>query len=215
MRSLVQTVVESGGVAIAVVGVVGTVVRVLVGYYQEQRARRRTQRVDEQIKLIARSFEPDSGGHEVEAVKAAVMESEAARQAGTALAGQRLERFVTDESVLREQAESKILEFLPSMPRNAKRLINHLRLLLVVASERKMLGGTPPLEPAHLGKWIVLLERWPELGSAVRADPAAMARLEQAAYGPAEALPDIVTMTAPQVVASSDLTTFLKNEPRM
>ena len=58
----------------------------------------------------------------------------------------------------------KFLKFLPEVPRSAKRLANHLRLLLGVASQRNMLGGSPALEATHLGKWAVLLERWPELG---------------------------------------------------
>jgi hypothetical protein len=146
------------------------------------------------------------------------MESEAAKQGGTGLASHRVERFLTDDSILREQAESTILEYLPGMPRNAKRLLNHLRLLLVVASERKMLGGTPPLEAAHLGEWVVLLERWPELGWAVRADPSLMQRLEQAATNSAnpQSLADlqaIVRPVAPQVAVTADLAAFLADEP--
>jgi hypothetical protein len=184
------------------------------------RGRWRTQRIDDEIKSAAEKVRPGSttGSDEVEAVKAAVMESEAAKQGGTGLASHRLERFLTDDSILREQAESKILEYLPSMPRNAKRLLNHLRLLLVVASERRMLGGTPSLEAAHLGKWIVLLERWPELGWAVRADPALMQRLEQAAANGAnpQSLADlqaIVRTSAPQVAVTADLAAFLVDEP--
>jgi hypothetical protein len=183
-------------------------------------SRRRAQRIDDEIKAARERVRPGptTSSDEVAAVKAAVMESEAAKQGGTRLASQRLERFLTDDSILREQAESKILEFLPSMPRNAKRLLNHLRLLLVVASERRMLGGMPPLEAAHLGKWIVLLERWPELGWAVRADPTLMDRLEQAATidEKSRAVPtlnDIVPTVAPQVAVTSDLAAFLADEP--
>ena len=161
--------------SVATLAVLTSVLTFIVSLFGTLRGRRRAQRIDEEIKAARERVRPGptTSSDEVEAVKAAVMESEAAKQGGTRLASQRLERFLTDDSILHEQAESKILEFLPSMPRNAKRLLNHLRLLLVVASERRMLGGMPPLEAAHLGKWIVLLERsaGTRLGGEGRSDP--------------------------------------------
>jgi hypothetical protein len=202
------------------VAAVATAIPPIVTIVVQWRARRRTDRIDEEIKAAKEKIRPGAttGSDEAEAVKAAVLESEAAKQGGTGLASHRLERFLTDDSILRGQAESTILEYLPSMPRNAKRLLNHLRLLLVVASERKMLGGIPRLEAAHLGKWIVLLESWPELGQAVRADPILMRRLEGAVKKGVtsetlEVLQAIVRTVAPQVAVTPDLGLFLADEP--
>jgi hypothetical protein len=204
--------------SVGAVSVLASVGGTLASYLGWRGARQRTERIDEEIKTRTEKAELSTvSGDHVEAVRAGVMESEAAKQGGSGLASQRLERFLTDESMLRENAESKILEFLPTMPLNAKRLINHLRLLLVVASERRMLGGIPPMEAAHLGKWVVLLERWPEIGWAVHADPAALVHLEEAVEisDRGAALEGIVRTVAPQVVVSPDLTAFLKDEPRL
>ena len=173
------------------------------------RRRQRSQRIDEEIK--SRAADTDS----VESLKAAVLDSEAARQGGRGLAGQRFERFVADDSILRQQAESEILKFLPSVPRSAKRLANHLRLLLVVASERKMLGGEPPLEATHLGKWAVLLERWPELGFAIRTNPALLANMEKMARTDPQALIEQIRTFSSTAADLADYTEFFKSEPTL
>lgn len=173
------------------------------------RRRRRAQRIDEQIKSL--STETDN----VDSLKAAVLKSDAAPQGGSGLAGQRLAQFIADDSILRQQAESEVLKFLPRVPRSAKRLVNHLRLLLVVASERKMLGGQPALEATHLGKWAVLLERWPELGFAIRVNPALLADVEKMAHDNAQALPDFIRSFSPAATDLSDTTEFFKSEPTL
>jgi hypothetical protein len=158
-------------VATGVVGLIG----IIVTFWTANRRRSAAQRIDKEIATQAAA----SGN--LESVYAQVLKSDAGRTGGADLAYQRFERFITDDSELRRQAESEILKYLPDVPRSAKRLANHLRLLLVVATERDMFGGTPQLEAAHLGKWAVLLVRWPELGLALRADPDLMAKLEHAA----------------------------------
>jgi KAP family P-loop domain len=127
------------------------------------------------------------------------------------------ERRITDESEERKQGEAAILKFLApdDVPRRAKRMVNHLRLLLLVADKRKMFGGVPPLNGAHLGKWIVLLERWPELGRALRADPGVMAVIEEVARTDQRALQDVLQRIAPDVIASADLAGFLQDETKL
>ena len=71
-------------------GVVTALIPVLLN-----RRRRRAQRIDEQIKSL--STETDN----VDSLKAAVLESDAARQGGFGLAGQRLAQFIADDSTLR------------------------------------------------------------------------------------------------------------------
>jgi hypothetical protein len=129
----------------------------------------------------------------------------------------RKERFITDESPERKQGEAAILKFLAhdDVPRRVKRTVNHLRLLLLVADKRGMFGGSPPLEGAHLGKWVVLLERWPELGLALRADPRLMALIEEAADTDPRTLHDVLHTIAPELASSADLAAFLKDETRL
>ncbi len=74
-----------------------------------------------------------------------------------------------------------MLPFLPPLPRAAKLLLNLLRVLLTFAVRGRMLGGQPEMTVKHLAKWAVLMSRWPQLGSTLRAAPAEMAGLEAAA----------------------------------
>jgi KAP family P-loop domain len=170
------------------------------------RRRQRAQRIDEKIRSL--STETD----DVDSLKAAVLGSNATDQG---LAGQRFAQFIADDWILRQQAESEAVKFLPRVPRSAKRLVNHLRLLLVVASERKMLGGKPPLEATHLGKWAVLLERWPELGFAIRADPARLADIEKTAHDNPQALTELIQSFSPTATDLPDTIEFFKSEPAL
>jgi uncharacterized membrane protein YuzA (DUF378 family) len=194
---------------VAGLSAVVTVASSIVVRWMLERRRQASQRIDKEIKARV----TDEG--DVQSLKAAVLESEAAREGGVGLASHRFERFITDDSILREQAESEILKFLPRVPRSAKRLANHLRLLLVVASERKMLGGVPPLESAHLGKWIVLLERWPEVGWAVRANPALLADMEKRASDDPSGLADTIRAFAPRMTDFTTVTEFFRAEPAL
>jgi hypothetical protein len=94
---------------------------------------------------------------------------------------ERLQRYLEDESELQREAEDEVMRHLEPVPRHAKRLLNRLRLLLFVAHERRIFGGTPPLTPRHIGKWAVLCERWPELAQSVLRQPGIMQGLENAA----------------------------------
>ena len=76
------------------------------------------------------------------------------------------------------------MPFLPTLPRNAKRILNHLRLMLFIASARKVFGGQPEISARHFGKWVVLQERWPDVARAIVETPAEMAELERLAADP-------------------------------
>jgi hypothetical protein len=91
-------------------------------------------------------------------------------------------------------------------------MINHVRLLLYVADERGMIGGTPPLEPRHLGKWVVLVERWPDVAQAVRQDPSILQRVEQSpdSKNLTRYIPGLNPSKAPV-----DLQAFLQTVPRL
>jgi len=94
------------------------------------------------------------------------------------------ESYLTVRGPEIEAVESYIYRHPPPLPRAAKRMLNHARLLTRIAGDRGMFGGDPPLTPDHLGEWIVLRERWPWLVERVCAQPSEMARYEEfAAYG--------------------------------
>jgi hypothetical protein len=91
--------------------------------------------------------------------------------------------FFNESDLLRE-AEAEVMPFLPPLPRSAKRILNHLRLLLFIADARKVFGGQPEISAGHFGKWVVLQERWPDVARAVAEAPSEMARLESLAESP-------------------------------
>ena len=88
---------------------------------------------------------------------------------------------IQNDSALLDEALQEAFQHLPPSPRNAKRILNRLRLLLHLARARDLLFDGSPLRPAHIGHWAVLQERWPELVQAVNGDPAKVALLEAAA----------------------------------
>jgi hypothetical protein len=140
------------------------------------RESRRRRQIDEQIKARIAAGERDFSKVE-EYVK---RENSAWRNdpETEGLVKERLQRYLEDESELQREAEDEVMQHLEPMPRHAKRLLNRLRLLLFVAHERKMFGGTPELTPRHIGKWAVLGERWPELSQEIYMNPNIMKRLE-------------------------------------
>lgn len=99
------------------------------------------------------------------------------------IAERRLLRLMNDSELLRE-AYDEVFLYLPQLPRNAKRALNRLRLLLFVAYVRGSLGGEPELSARHVGKWVALQERWPELGQALLRRPDGMDRLEDSVDDP-------------------------------
>ncbi len=96
-----------------------------------------------------------------------------------AYAGEVLESLQTISSAEVKQVEQFIERYPPRFPRGAKRMLNHARLLTKIAREREMFGGVPELTPAHLGKWIVLRERFPQLVEQIASRHAALAEREE------------------------------------
>jgi hypothetical protein len=72
-------------------------------------------------------------------------------------------------------------DYIPAVPRSAKRFANRFYLLTSVAVIREMWGGTPELTPAHLAKWALIMERWPEVAEQIIDEPAVADELEKAA----------------------------------
>jgi hypothetical protein len=91
--------------------------------------------------------------------------------------------------------------------------MNHLRLRLYVSIRREMLGGGAQLTPRHLGKWVVLEERWPELVHGLVEKPGNLTKLEQAAD--VAALASKLQALGLDAEPSDDLFQFVRAEPRL
>jgi KAP family P-loop domain len=121
---------------------------------------------------------------------------------------QRAQRFFTDESALLRQSESELLAYLP-VPRSVKRALNQLRVLLVVADGRHMLGPGRQLQRGHLWKWVVLGERWPELAEKLVAEPEWVKQLERASS------PKKLEKSLGSEMPHDDLYEFLQRPPKL
>lgn len=197
-----------GLVAGVALGGARTVIVLVTGMLR-WRARRAEFAIDEEIdRLVTEDHVNDP-----EELERRVLASKPARRR-QGLAIQRLRRSLVDDSALKHEATAKILDYLPPLPRSAKRMANHLRLLLVIAYERRMLGGAPSLTAAHLGKWVVMNERWSDLARVLKAEPSQLTTLERnaAATGLHQNNLDVIGANEH---ATELLEQFLKEEPKL
>jgi hypothetical protein len=83
------------------------------------------------------------------------------------------------QATVHEEIRSEaVMDLLPS-PRTAKRLVNRLHFLIVVAWSRNLIGDV--VSPEQLGKWAVLQDQWPTAVRAITSDPQLAGELEGAA----------------------------------
>jgi hypothetical protein len=94
---------------------------------------------------------------------------------------------VLDTTRIASRADALVFDFLPDRPRAAKRLLNQVRLMILIATDRGLLvlkDTTDQDQRAdRIGKWLVLRERWPEIVKLVERDSDKMTHLEVAARG--------------------------------
>ena len=88
--------------------------------------------------------------------------------------------YLIHESEQLKEVEAYIRLFPPELPRSAKRMLNHARVLTRVAVDRGVLEGGD-VTPQHLAKWIVVSERWVDVTTYVKRKPETMRALEQSA----------------------------------
>jgi KAP family P-loop domain len=116
----------------------------------------------------------------------------------------------TVESPSVEAVEAFIREYPPPFPRGAKRMLNHARLLTKIARERGMLDRD--LTPEHLGKWIVIGERWPEFAERVANRPVLIRKVES---------PGAIDVPVPDLPEDGsgqhdrDFAQLMKDEPKL
>ena len=124
-----------------------------------------------------------------------------------ALVHQQVRSYLIHESEHLKQVEAYIRHFPPELPRGAKRMLNHARVLTRVAVDRGVLEGDD-VTPQHLGKWIVISERWVEVATHVKRRPALIGELEREAEAGAsgEGFGELWT---------EDLAEVLREKPRL
>jgi hypothetical protein len=178
-------------------GIAGTAVGELYRRRIVQRRRERSHALDQQIASTA--AEGASHSEIKERVASEIRSDE------KSLAIHQVDKFFVDEGPQLKEVTAVIVGHPPMLPRAAKRMLNHARLLTSIANERGTFGGEPALTPTQLGKWIVLIERWPAVARRVARDPALLARLEKGAF---ESL-------APDVYASDELEALIRMDPAL
>lgn len=82
--------------------------------------------------------------------------------------------------------------------------MNRFRVNLLIANRRGLLTVEPKVTPRQIGKWMVLLERWPQFGRSLSAVPEKMRVLEDEAV--VEPKPKIVDPKAKIVEEQSSPT---------
>jgi hypothetical protein len=117
------------------------------------------------------------------------------------------------ESALFEEAQAEALKYTRPRPRNAKRLLNELRLILSLCAARELFRDGR-LTGAHVGKWVVLRERWPALARLIAANPELMQAVEATGTGTSTVAQRSIAPKA-WVDADTELKALLEAEPKL
>jgi hypothetical protein len=163
------------------IGIYSTAVRLLDRY----RTRKRLDAIKDAIHKVASS--PGTEDLEASVLEQVGQVRGPRRKQVSDLVHQEVRSYLIHESEPLKEVEDYIRLFPPELPRGAKRVLNHARVLTRVALDRHVLDGGE-VTPQHLGKWIVVSERWVDVAAYVKAKPATLRRLEHDAQ--AETLGD-------------------------
>lgn len=150
------------------------------------------------------------GNEDLDKIQAELRERSGLSEGDLLLVRERLYLFATSESDLFGEAQSVVVEHLPPLPRSAKRLLNSLRLHFYVAHQLKVLDDE--ITPAHLGKWVVLRERWPELAQVLIGSSSSMAALEDTDDKRWDA---VLKQLLPGLERDADLKSFCRSAPHL
>ncbi len=91
-----------------------------------------------------------------------------------------LEQLAKDKVMV--ESDELVYRYLPDRPRAAKRLLNQVRLLIVITLHRDLFGArdaaVQKINAKRIAKWVILQERWPDVVRAGAADPDVLPQLE-------------------------------------
>jgi hypothetical protein len=185
--------------------IVYLVIRSIDRLVKRLRSRSSRARVDQQIASLVDKNETDS-----KRLASEVMETTSASQS---LVQRRVQHYLVEASPARREAEAELLRTPPDLPRTAKRMFNQLRMLFAVAVNSGLLEDNTEVTPAHLGRWIVLQSKWPDLGQALTVNPGRLQQL-QASTTPDD-LQNQLGSIGVQVPDAEELLRFLQTKPTL
>ncbi|MCP4870749.1 MAG: AAA family ATPase [Proteobacteria bacterium] len=91
----------------------------------------------------------------------------------TALLNARIEHYPGAREAVGSYLEDALLP-----ARRIKRVLSRLQLSLRIAEARGLFAEGSPIGPPHVGKWVVLQERWPGVAARLIAEPGKLAAVE-------------------------------------
>lgn len=121
--------------------------------------------------------------------------------------------YLANDSKEFKEAREAALTHLRLRPRSLKRLINRLRLLIMIVAARNGLRGENPIQPEELGKWVAVQERWPELAMTLVSRPELMKELEEGRS--MEDMQAVLPKHLDYLLESRELRDTINAEPRL
>lgn len=189
------------------------------------KARKVNEKVAEALSKITND-RPDQNIAEISAeeVASSLKDTKLNEEQIVRLVEQRKQKLLVDPEYIPEEVSSLIVEYLQPLPRNAKRLLNQFRVNLLIAQETNLLSSDPKVTGKQIGKWLVLTERWPQLGRSLSAAPEKMKILEEQSTNDAppksdppqqDPFTESVKLLAPPYLGDEDLRRFVRSAPAL
>ena len=200
---------QLGAFALVGFGLLG----LLLEYRTTAAARATSARVDDALKAIQQEA-PGKSVAEISAheVVRRVAGPPAGNERLAKLVAQRKQQLLIDDESLADDVKL-IVNYLQPLPRNAKRVLNRFRVALLIADRRGLFVSEPRVTREHIGKWLVLGERWPQLRQSLAASPEKIRVLETAPDARPQEFLDTLQALAPFYAGDDELRAFLGSEP--
>jgi hypothetical protein len=132
------------------------------------------------------------------------------------------QQLLADDEYFHSEIGNLIVDYLQPLPRNAKRVLNRLRVNMLIAFRRNLFTTEPRVTVQQIGKWLVLNERWPQLGQVLTAVPHRIAELESAVERevplspkPSTAYRRCIKSLEPIYAGDEELRRFLHSDPAL
>jgi KAP family P-loop domain len=164
------------GFILTILGLIPFITMIIIAYRRRVRTRATRRRIDQAI-------QSQSVGTTAEEAAENVVQTASGSSADSVR--KRYLSAVLDTTGIVARADALVFNFLPDRPRAAKRLLNQVRLMLLIATGRGLFVLQDMKDQNSradlIGKWLVLRERWPAIAQLVQREPDKMKDLEIAA----------------------------------
>jgi hypothetical protein len=212
-----QTAIRIG---LAVVAALMTVTVLYGDLRDKARARAATAQVDEELKNRAQGQDAGTvAGVSTSDVAATVSGNPVKDTHLERLVEQRKQQLLLDKNTLRPELSYLVDNWQP-LPRDVKRGLNRFYLSYLIAYNRGLLTTEPIVSGNQLAKWLVLSERWPQLGRALATWPQRIEVLERdagmrPAPGERDPFKGMLGTLAPLYLDDEELRRFITSEPQL